>query len=344
VEKKRPWLATLVLGLGGLAKETNLLGSVSLVPARGAGWKGWGLAVGRGILTVAPLALWLMYLFPHLGPATHMGERNFAPPFAGYGHKWQETMSTLSLSNLGALANLAMLIAVTIQFLYLVLRPQWQQAWWRVGASFALLMVFLGDAVWLGDPSAAPRVLLPLQFAFNVLVPVGRRWWPVLLLGNLTLFIGPLMYDPPLGEGNTVVNGTPALFRDASGRPVTVEFSPLWYGVERNASSYWTWSPGEGTVLIGNPHAETLLVRLKFSLTAKGARQIIVRINGSEVSRNSLADQDTVSANLRHVALRPGENRLEFLTDAPAVVQASDPRPLAFCLSDLRIDLRGKQP
>ena len=346
VEKNRPWLATLVLGLAGLGKETNLLGSASLGPVRGAGWKGWGMATLRGLLTVAPLALWMVYLSAHVGPSPHVGVRNFGPPFAAYGQMWQDTIHSLpalSSGNLGPLANLTMLIALTVQFLYLVLRPQWQQAWWRVGASFALLMIFLGGAVWEGEPSAASRVLLPMQFAFNVLVPAGRRWLAVLVLGNLTLFIGAIMYDPPLDE-IYIVRGPPALSRDSAGRSVTVDYSPSWYGLERDPTNYWTWSSGDGTILIRNPHPESLQVRLRFSLSTDTTRTMIVRINGAEVLRNSLAGQDSVSASLRNVVLRPGENRIEFLTDTPATKVGADPRQLAFCLLNFQVDLLHKQP
>ena len=346
VEKNRPWLATVVLALAGLGKETNLLGSAALGPVRGAGWKGWGMAAVRGLLTLLPLALWMAYLAAHVGPSPRVEARNFALPFAAYGQAWQDTfrsLPNLSSGNLGSLANLTMLIALTVQFLYLVLRPQWQHAWWRVGASFALLMIILGSAVWEGEPSAASRVLLPMQFAFNVLVPAGRRWLPVLLLGNLTVFIGVIMYDPPLDE-IYIVRGPPALSRDSAGRSVTVDYSPSWYGLERDPSNYWTWSSGDGVILIRNPHPESLLVRLRFSLSTNNSRTVIVRINGPEVLRNTLAGRDSVSANLRNVVLRPGENRIEFLTDTPAARVGDDPRQLAFCLLNLEIDLLHKQP
>lgn len=55
-----------------------------------------------------------------------------------------------------------------------------------------------------GEPSAASRVLLPMQFAFNVLVPSGRWWVPVLLLGNLTLLTGHITLDPIANEGTNL--------------------------------------------------------------------------------------------------------------------------------------------
>jgi len=98
-----------------------------------------------------------------------------------------DTLPDLSAANAGPLWSLCMLVALTVQFLYLVLRPQWTQAWWRIGITYAVLLIFLGDAVWEGYPGAASRVLLPMQLAFNILVPAGRAWWLVLVLGNLTL-------------------------------------------------------------------------------------------------------------------------------------------------------------
>jgi len=59
------------------------------------------------------------------------------------------------------------------------------------GASYAVLMIFLGDAVWESYPSAAARVLLPMTVAFNILVPRGK-WWPILLVvGNLGVLASP---------------------------------------------------------------------------------------------------------------------------------------------------------
>lgn len=343
VEINRPWLATLVLGLSGLGKETNLLGSAALAPTRGSGRMEWRPAILRGSLTAAPLALWVVYLSLHFGPSRQIGLRNFDLPFAAYGRMWQDTIGSLSGVELMPLANLAMLITLTVQLLYLVLRPQWQQAWWRVGFSFALLMVFLGGAVWEGEPSAASRVLLPMQLAFNVLVPARRWWLPVLLLGNLTLFFGPFMLDPLVSEGY-VIRGDRTLFSGSDGRSVTVVLSNEWDGVEREGFNYWTWTSGNSSILIRNPHAESLHVRLKFSVTPNGARHVILQLNGGEIWRTTLAAQDNISANLRDILLKPGENRIDFLTDAPATTVGTDPRLLAFSLANFRIDLLRKQP
>ncbi len=50
-----------------------------------------------------------------------------------------------------------------------------------------MLMVFLGPAVWQSYPGAVTRVLLPKTFAFNVVLPRNRWFWPVFVLGHLTV-------------------------------------------------------------------------------------------------------------------------------------------------------------
>jgi hypothetical protein len=346
IELNRPWLATAVLGLSGLGKETNLLGAASLLPTRDAGWKEWGWATVRGALTSVPLMLWVFYLYLHFGPVSPVGLRNFALPFTGYGHKWHETLASfpaLSGRNLHPLANLSMLIAITVQFLYLVLRPQWRQAWWRVGVSFALLTIFLGDAVWEGEPGAASRVLLPMQFAFNVLVP-SRRWWlPILLLGNLTLLTGHIMLDPLANEGYEI-KGNRSLLSGPTGRSMAMDFSEGWYADEHDRDNYWTWSSGNCVLMVHNPHAQSLRVRLRFVLSPNGARSVMVRLNGTEKWQTLLGGNDRLSASISDLVLVPGENRIDFMTDTPACTIGTDRRPLAFNLGNLRLDLLDLQP
>ena len=55
---------------------------------------------------------------------------------------------------------------------------------------YSLLMIVLGENVWAGYPGAATRVLLPMTFAFNVLLPRSAWFWPLFVLGNLTVLQG----------------------------------------------------------------------------------------------------------------------------------------------------------
>ncbi|MCX6948528.1 MAG: hypothetical protein NTX39_02535 [Opitutae bacterium] len=346
VEKNRPWLATIIYALSGLGKETNLLGSSALLPAKPLVWKGWGAVILRGSLTAAPLLLWIAYLYVHFGPVLAVGARNFTLPFSGYGHKWQETLAVLPKTTyryLHPLASLSMLIAVAVQFIYLTMRPQWQQAWWRVGATFAVLLMFLGDAVWEGEPSAASRVLLPMQFAFNVLVPSGRWWVPVLLLGNLTLLTGHITLDPIANEGYEF-KGSSSLQRNSAGQRATINFPEKWYAIEHDGARYWMWSPGSNKFVVHNPHAQSLRVQLAFNVSAVGARRVEVRFNDAEIWHAELKNQGTAPVNILNLVLRPGGNQFDFVTDSPGIPVGPDPRPLAFNLGNLEVHLIGIAP
>ncbi|HLP26971.1 MAG TPA: hypothetical protein VK477_14920, partial [Acidobacteriota bacterium] len=61
--------------------------------------------------------------------------------------------------------------------------------WWRIGAAYSVLLLFLGPWVWSGY-WAACRAVLPLTIAFNLLLPAGRTFWPLLIVGNLTALHG----------------------------------------------------------------------------------------------------------------------------------------------------------
>jgi hypothetical protein len=203
--------------------------------------------------------------------------------------------------------------------------------------------MFLGEAVWEGEPSAASRVLLPMQFAFNVLVPSGRWWVPVLLLGNLTLLTGHITLDSIANEGYEF-KGDRVLRRNAAGQIATINFSEKWYAIEHDGTRYWMWSPGNNELVIYNPQPQSLRVQLAFNISVVGARRVAVRFKGAEIWHAVLEDQDTASANLMNLVLASGNNQFEFITDIPGATVGPDPRPLAFNLGNLQVHLMGKAP
>lgn len=342
LEKGRPWLATAVLAVTGLAKETNLLGAAGLAAPPGRAPRAWLLLAVRGLLVAAPLALWIAYIATTVGPATDAGLRNFAGPGAGYARKWLDVVRDLpgvSGANPSALWSLFMLVSLTVQFLFLVLRPRWQEAWWRIGASYALLMVFLGHAVWEGYPGASSRVLLPMQLAFNVLVPAGRSWTIGLLLaGNLTMFAAPSVINPPVSAGY-LLNGPRGLVRAADGTRVSADYTGPWYQLEQLDQNFWCWTTGDSGVRVRNPHPFPVKFRLRFSVGSSGDRRLALRLNGADLWQADLRRELFLSVSLDNLVLQPGENRLEFHTDRPGQPSAEDARPLAFSLYNLRFDL-----
>ena len=345
-ETNRPWWAAAVLGLSGLGKETNLLSGAALLPRAGADRRAWALALARGLLIAVPLGLWLVYLAVRVGPAMDPGSRNFGLPFAAYLHKWQEVLAELpdvGWLNLGALWGVCMLVSLTVQFLFLVLRPRWDLAWWRVGLSFMLLMVFLGEAVWEGYPGAASRVLLPMQVAFNILVPAGRGWRWVLVAGNLTLFAAPFILESPAMEGY-VLGGKSSLFSTSGGQAMTVQFGRGWYASEGNRSFFWSWARGNAAQEIRNPHPFVVRARMRFSVATVGRRTVRLKLNGTEIWSTKLGEHQVVTATLSSLPLPPGKNALEWETDEPSVVLSYDPRKLAFVLQNFHLDVLGEMP
>jgi hypothetical protein len=295
----------------------------------------------RGLLVAVPLVLWMFYLSLKLGPVMDPGIRNFNWSFVAYVHKWRQALADLpdiGWPNFGPLWSLFLLISLSVQFLFLVLRPQWEKAWWRVGLSFVVLMVVLGDAVWEGYPGAASRVLLPMQLAFNVLVPLGRGWRIVLIAGNLTLFASFFELQPPSIEGY-VLGGNSSLFSTASGKAMSLEYTDGWYGSEGTRSFFWCWTKGNAGQKIQNPHAFPVKARLKFSMFTAGRRSVQLKLNREEIWESTLGENQLVTVSLSALRLKPGTNVLEWQTDVPPVVVSSDPRELAFVVQNLHLDV-----
>lgn len=343
LERGRPWWATAAMAAGGLAKETNLLAAAALAPAVAREVRPWFGAAVRAAVVALPLALWLAYLAWQVGPPADPGARNFDFPLAAYLRKWGEVSASLpeaSLAFPGPVWSLVMMVALTVQLVFLAVRPRWREAWWRVGASFGVLLLVLGDAVWEGYPGAASRVLLPMQLAFNVLVPAGRGWLAVLVLGNLTLLSAPSVLQPPLSDGLRLA-ARGELETAASGRSFQWEFSPGWYAPERGESGYWTWTAGTVTLTVRNPHDFPVRARLRFGLTAAQPRGFELQLNGTPQWGTALRPTQAFTASLGELVLQPGENRLVFATDVPAAPVPPDARKLAFCVHDLRLDIQA---
>jgi len=198
LEDGRKTAGAVTLALAGLGKETNLLACAGFDFDWRAPRTWWRVA-----LTVAgialPLALWMAFVRWKFGPAEDPGMGNFTLPFAGFIEKIRFAANEALAPESGSLAwaTLASVVALAVQWLFLMLRWRPADRWWRVGAAFALMTVFLSTPVWEGFPGAATRVLLPMTLAFNILVPRGRRWLPLLLAGNLSVAATVFEFSPP---------------------------------------------------------------------------------------------------------------------------------------------------
>jgi hypothetical protein len=194
LEAGRMRLATVLVALSGLGRDTNLLSAGTLLEPGGASYRARiGRLAIRALAAALPLALWMAYLASLFQvQSSGTGERNFAWPMAAYAAKWGETLRELAVDGWDSYARFSLhaLVSLPVQLAVLAARPRWDSAWWRVGMAYGLLMPILGPAVWQGAPGAAARVLLPMTFAFNVLLPRNAAFWPLAVLGNLGVFYG----------------------------------------------------------------------------------------------------------------------------------------------------------
>ena len=330
-ERMRGPLAVGALACAGLARETSLLVATGLVEAPWFARKN----VLRLVLIATPLALWLGYVHWRVGPAD-AGWANFTWPGTGLAEKWHAAIDALSTVADKPLAWTTLLatFALTVQAAFFFTRPQFGERWWRIGAAHAVMLLFLGTAVWEGFPGAATRVLLPLNLAFNIIVCRTRASLAWLVLGNLTVFAGLLaMRDVPHDSTELVAQ---RLGRSSA----IVRFGPDWFGREHDRKHVWLWAKARGTLTLEVLPAPSAALRFEFALRSIIPRTVILRHDGREVWR---AEIGPVLA--RHAVTLPAGaaaiSTLEFSSPTPAVPEntASGARELAFALYDLRLAL-----
>jgi hypothetical protein len=246
VEQGRPGWAAGLIGLATLARETALLGIVTLLPIPDGSRHQRLRAFILCSVAVLPLAVWLLYVWTTVG-SSGAGLRNFGWPLEGWLRKtgalfdaWQAGADRrLVLSSILGHA------ALTTQLVFLVLHASRSNTWWRIGAVYGVLMLTIGPAVWGDDlPGASVRVLLPLGLAFNVLAVRLQSSAPWLLLGNLSVVGGVLALWFVPHHAHEVGAG-----RFAKSTYV-VRSGESWHAAELGRNEIWAWCPQSGELTI----------------------------------------------------------------------------------------------
>lgn len=335
MERAKPKSALITLAVAGLARETSLLALAGLVKRPWLSWRSFLQAVA----VVLPLAAWLTYVRWRLGPADQ-GWGNLAIPGAGLVEKWCAALSATHAMADKPLAWTTVLatLGVTVQAVFIASRPRLDDRWWRVGAAYVVLMLFLGRPVWEDFPGAAMRVLLPLTLAFNVLACRSRAVLAWLLLGNLGVFAGLVAWrDTPFGLKDlaAVRTGDVAAIAQAG---------EGWFPREVHGRHLWQWTSARGAIVIETwPRARSVSLQLDFGLRSPVPRTVILRQAGREVWRGEIGA--TLSRHQVVLPVAPGHDAIEFSTDTPGVAgdKTHDVRSLAFALYDLRLSVMEKQ-
>ncbi|MBL9201329.1 MAG: DUF2029 domain-containing protein [Opitutaceae bacterium] len=320
----------VTLALAGLGKETSLLATAA-TDFDGRAPRTWPRTAVTVALIALPLLAWMGFVRWRFGPAEDPGLGNFTWPMAGYAEKlgvaWREARGRDG----GALhwATLGAVLALAVQGAFLLTRWRPADRVWRVGAAFAVMMLFLSTPVWEGYPGASTRVLLPMTLAFNLLVPRGARWLPVLIAGNLTVAASVFEFSPPhefhaiRGEG-------------AARAALRVKPGPGWHGPERHLEQRWRWSDERSELRLLNSAAQPLRVVMRARVLAAGDLRT-VRVMHEE----RLLWADSVGSAPAPLAfgldVPPGETVLVFSTDRPGEKIGTDPRALAFRVMNLEI-------
>jgi hypothetical protein len=344
-ESGRPWRSAALLGVAGLGRETVLLGVAALAPRQSEVCRDWMRFMGQAALSGLPLAIWVTVVWRWLGTDGNFGMGNFAWPFEGYVGRWRDAVAQLTLlaTEPDLKWGLLALVALTVQLLFLGLRPRWRELWWRVGAAYAALLAMLGPAVWGGIPAAASRVLLPMTLAFNVLVPRGRGWWMVLLLGNLSV-LGSFTALAPLPRPDYTVLGSREWRFAPDGEPVRVEFDHGWGIAERSRFESWRWSLGDATLTFHNPQPFALRATISFGLRSNDKRVAKVIEGGQILWRGELAPHRLRPVELREIILAPGATVWRIASDRPAVAFGRKTRRQgSVSLRSLTIELVGRK-
>lgn len=334
-EKQRSRGALGMLVAATLTKETSLLAGVLFAAPPVRGWRWWAVQTGRLLLLSLPLAVWLAYLHLRLGPTPEhaSGMNNFTYPLQGLIEKWRFMIGDVRRDGWVSVhvLTLGTVLALTVQMFFLLARWRPAETWWRIGVVFAGLGLFVSQPVWEGYPGAATRVLLPMTLAFNLLVPRGARWWPVLLLGNLSVFAG-LAELKPLVRDFFRISGE-ARYVAA----VSVERGEGWYQAESTDRYAWRWARDRAALKIINRSGQTLEARITGRLSGITTRHFGLRVDGRQIWDTPLwpgARQHEFPP----IILPPGATLVEFATDQPAARQDNgDPRELSISVSNLII-------
>jgi hypothetical protein len=197
IERGRFWVGSLVLGVAGLARETNLLAGVALSPRRLRPAALARFAAGAALVFL-PSLIWFDYLRSIYRSTVTQSLDQLSAPAVAFVDAWRRMLTLAGRSHWWSADGLALLAiaGVTVQAIYLLRVVEWRRPWWRVGVAFIGLLLVIKGEIWLG---AYLRVLLPLTLAFNLLLPRGRAFWPWFVAGNLGLglsiriLIGPLL-------------------------------------------------------------------------------------------------------------------------------------------------------
>jgi hypothetical protein len=178
-----------------------------------------------------------------------------------------------------------------------------------------------------------------MTLAFNLLVPRGRRWLAVLVLGNLSAVVGVNEFSAPPHE-SFVVSGESAVRAQ-----VKLERGAGWYGAEGDGRRQWRWSSGRGELRLVSRAGEPIAVRLSGEIGALNPGAVTIRAGDAVRWTGAVAAARTAFATTEFLLPAGATMTVQFTADAPGVRFANgDERMLAFAVYDVDIAVARAEP
>lgn len=331
VEEGRRGAGLATIALAGLGKETSLLAVAGVADFNWRAPRTWWRPAMAVVVVALPLFAWIGYIRWKFGPTGDAGFNNFTLPLAGLAEKWAEVFASLETRSDSTLrwATLATILALTVQWFFFAMRWRPGEAWWRLGAVYAGMMMFLSTPVWEGLPGASTRVLLPMTLAFNVFVPRGWKWLPLLLAGNLTVMSAYREFSPPAREFYRITGERAVV-------PATrIELGQGWYAPEDNGSDAWRWSMQKSELRFKNDAAGPLNVVVHGRVAARVETNLHISVGEAMLWSGPIgAKQSTFQFGF---VAPEGTSTIRFLSDAEGRGVGTDPRKMAFNIFDLEV-------
>jgi hypothetical protein len=189
IEKGRPLAGAALVGLSGLGRETNILAGLSQPLPRDR--RGWLRLIVAGILIVAPLLIWMDYLYS-IYRSTTFAQSDQLSLGTGIYAAWRRMLRGIEVRGPFNMHGvwLALLASLAVQVVLLVVRRRYDSPWWRVAVAYAALMFVLDRIIADPQTGAITRVLLPMTAGFNILLVTDNqqdRFWFWWVAGNLHL-------------------------------------------------------------------------------------------------------------------------------------------------------------
>jgi hypothetical protein len=348
IESRRSWLGTGILGLAGLGKETNLLAVFSLwKPSSKPGKEIFTFALKAG-LAFTPFFLWFAYIYLNAGDyhrSLVAGSGNFHLPLVGFFAAALEVLKKGGETGFpaSAYAQFIALGSLLAQGVYLAIRPKLDNVWWRIGISYTILMAFLGPAVWEGL-IAAPRVLLPMTIAFNIVFSRRTCLLPFFIFANSLTLIGLNSLQPQeIPERVDFTYQSPLAYNPETEEYSDIQFTDGWYVAEGKSKRYWRWSNGDGLIEFDLPGDQKVNAVLEFQPRTISPREIALEVNGLQVWRmlsgGGYGDLQSIP-----FVINPGKNTLRIYSPQPPERFGQDPRDLSFSLGNYQLHLISVVP